>query len=166
MSPLLRSGLATSQDRIRFHAPAKGSLWLRRQPRTRFLRSCSRYKVSSPAAGSGTLPGVGSVLRKRRGEGWKGEMREKENNRQHSRKQPVATARVGQTGGWGQVRERPRAVPAASRQVERLIGAIVAGEFSLDRRRSALSSTRAVWRAISSKAGDCSDCPFSAKLGT
>ena len=93
-----------------------------------------------------------SVQRKRRGEGWKGEMREKENNRQHSGRQPVATARVVQTGGWGQVRERPRAVPAPSPQVGRLIGAIVAVEFSLNRRRSALSSPRAVWRAISSRA--------------
>jgi hypothetical protein len=38
-----------------------GSLWVRRQPSTRFLRSCSRYKVWSPAAGSGTLSSPGSV---------------------------------------------------------------------------------------------------------
>src|SRR2546421_5352370 len=56
MSPLLRSGLATSQDRICSHSPSKGSLWVRRQPSTRFLRSCSRYKVWRPAAGSGMLP--------------------------------------------------------------------------------------------------------------
>src|SRR5713226_6106127 len=61
MSPLLRSGLAISQDRICSHSPSKGSLWVRRQPRTRFLRSCSRYKVWSPAAGPGTLPSLGNV---------------------------------------------------------------------------------------------------------
>src|SRR5712691_4130084 len=55
MSPLLRSGLATNQERICSHSPSKGSLWVRRQPKTRFLRSCSQYKVSSPAVGPGTL---------------------------------------------------------------------------------------------------------------
>src|SRR5207247_9309101 len=53
MSPLLRSGLATNQEKICSHSPSKGSLWVRRQPRTRFLRSCPRYKVWSPAVGSG-----------------------------------------------------------------------------------------------------------------
>src|SRR5437588_9271171 len=52
MSPLLLSGLSTNQDRICSHSPSKGSLWVRRQPSTRFLRSCSRYKVSNPAGGS------------------------------------------------------------------------------------------------------------------
>src|SRR2546428_8595503 len=56
MSPLLRSGLATNQERICSHSPSKGSLWVHRQPSTRFLRSCSRYKVWRPAAGSGMLP--------------------------------------------------------------------------------------------------------------
>jgi hypothetical protein len=42
MSPLLHSGLATNQDRICSHSPSKGSLWVRRQPKTRFLLSCSR----------------------------------------------------------------------------------------------------------------------------
>jgi hypothetical protein len=42
------------------HSPAKGSLWVRRQPSTRFLRSCSRYKVRSPAVGSVMLPSTGS----------------------------------------------------------------------------------------------------------
>src|SRR6266567_4657700 len=32
MSPLLRSGLTTGQERICSHSPAKGSLWVRRQP--------------------------------------------------------------------------------------------------------------------------------------
>jgi hypothetical protein len=57
---LLRSGLATNQEMICSHSPAKGPLWVRRQPRKRFLRSCSRYKVSSPAAGPETLPSTGS----------------------------------------------------------------------------------------------------------
>src|SRR5437660_7727393 len=56
MSPLLRSGLAINQEKICSHSPSNGSLWVRRQPRTRFLRSCSRYKVWRPAAGSGMLP--------------------------------------------------------------------------------------------------------------
>ncbi len=50
-----RSGLATSQEKTCSHSPSKGSVWVRRQPSTRFLRSCSRYRLSSPAAGSGTL---------------------------------------------------------------------------------------------------------------
>ncbi len=61
MSPLLRSGLAISQDRICSHSPSKGSLWVRRQPRTRFLRSCSRYKVWSPATASGLLSSTESI---------------------------------------------------------------------------------------------------------
>jgi hypothetical protein len=40
---------------ISSHTPLKGSLWVHRQPRTRFLLSCSRYRVWSPAAGSGAL---------------------------------------------------------------------------------------------------------------
>src|SRR5437588_8969268 len=60
ISPPLRSGLAWSQEKICSHSPSKGSLWVRRQPSTRFLRSCSRYKVSSPAAGLGKLPSSGS----------------------------------------------------------------------------------------------------------
>src|SRR6266581_7853318 len=60
MSPLLRSRLATNQDRICSHSPSKGSLWVRRQPSTRFLRSCWRYKDSSPAAGLGKPPSLGS----------------------------------------------------------------------------------------------------------
>jgi hypothetical protein len=56
-----RSGLATSQDRICSHSPSKGSLWVRRQPRMRFLCSCSWNSVWSPAAGSGTLLSAGSV---------------------------------------------------------------------------------------------------------
>ena len=60
MSPLLRSGLAISQDRICSHSPSKGSLWVLRQPSTRFRRSCSRYKVWSPAVGSPTLLSSGS----------------------------------------------------------------------------------------------------------
>src|SRR5438105_14784137 len=60
MSPLLRSGLAWSQEKICSHSPSKGSLWWRRQPKTRFLRSCSRYKVSSPAVGAGAFRSSGS----------------------------------------------------------------------------------------------------------
>ncbi len=30
------------------HSPSNGSLWVRRQPSTRFLRSCSRNRMSSP----------------------------------------------------------------------------------------------------------------------
>src|SRR6266852_8994972 len=55
MSPLLRSGLATSQDMICSHSPSKGSFWMRHQPRTRFLLPCSWYKVCSTAAGSDAL---------------------------------------------------------------------------------------------------------------
>jgi hypothetical protein len=51
-----RSGLALNQETIRFHSPSKGSFWVRRQPRTRFLFSCSWYKVGSPPEGSRTLP--------------------------------------------------------------------------------------------------------------
>src|SRR5438105_10683760 len=61
MSPLLRSGLAISQDRICSHSPSKGALWVRRQPCTRFRLSCSRYKVWSPAVGSPTLLSSGSI---------------------------------------------------------------------------------------------------------
>lgn len=61
MSPLLRSGLATNQEVICSHSPSKGSLWVRRQPSTRFRRSCSRYKDSSPAAGSGMFSSTGNV---------------------------------------------------------------------------------------------------------
>src|SRR6266568_6685526 len=61
MSPLLRSGLAISQDRICSHSPSNGSLWVRRQPSTRFRLSCSRYKVWSPAVGSPTLLSSGSL---------------------------------------------------------------------------------------------------------
>src|SRR6266566_8613974 len=61
MSPLLRSGLATIQEKICSHSPAKGSLWVRRQPSTRFLRSCSRDKVSSPVVGAGTLSSTGKL---------------------------------------------------------------------------------------------------------
>ena len=50
-----RSGLAISQEMICSHSPAKGSMWVRRQPRTRFLRFCSRYRVWRPATGSGML---------------------------------------------------------------------------------------------------------------
>src|SRR5258706_12075661 len=60
MAPLLRSGLATSQEVIYSHSPAKGSLWVRRQPSTRFLFSCSLYRVWSPAAGSGTFLSAGA----------------------------------------------------------------------------------------------------------
>src|SRR5260370_24546170 len=55
MSPLLRAGLVANQEKICSHSPSKGSLWVRRQPSTRFLRSCSRYKVSSPAGGAGAF---------------------------------------------------------------------------------------------------------------
>jgi hypothetical protein len=58
-----RSGLTISQDRTCSHSPSKGSLWVRRQPRTRFLRSCSRYKVSSPAVGSGAFLSEGALAR-------------------------------------------------------------------------------------------------------
>jgi len=50
-----RSGLASTQEVICSHSPSKGSLWVRRQPRTRFLLSCSRYRVWIVADGSGTL---------------------------------------------------------------------------------------------------------------
>ena len=52
--------LAWSQEKICSHSPSKGSLWVRRQPKTRFLRSCSRYKVSSPAVGAGAFRSSGS----------------------------------------------------------------------------------------------------------
>ena len=55
-----RSGLATNHDRICSHSPSKGSLWVRRQPSTRFLRSCSRYRIWSPATRSWTFPSTGS----------------------------------------------------------------------------------------------------------
>jgi hypothetical protein len=38
---LQRSGLACSQEKTCSHSPSKGSVWVRRQPSTRFLRSCS-----------------------------------------------------------------------------------------------------------------------------
>src|SRR5690348_15000749 len=74
---------------------------------------------SAPARGTGSrllLPGCGSsprreafppytVLPRRRGEGRKGGMREKESNRQHSGTRPAATASVGATGEWGQAHE-------------------------------------------------------------
>lgn len=37
-----RGYLATNQDRNCSHSPSKGSLWVRRQTSSRFLRSCSR----------------------------------------------------------------------------------------------------------------------------
>jgi hypothetical protein len=43
------------------HSPSNGSLWVRRQPRTRFLFSCSRYKLRSPTAGLETILSPGSV---------------------------------------------------------------------------------------------------------
>src|SRR5260370_15032425 len=60
MSHVLSSGLAISQERICSHSPSKGSLWVRRQPKTHFRLSCSRYKVWSPAVGSPTLLSSGS----------------------------------------------------------------------------------------------------------
>jgi hypothetical protein len=77
ISPPLRSGLAWSQEKICSHSPSKGSLWVRRQPRIRFLRSCSRYRVSSPAGGtgafltSGRLPAVHCATEKT----WRGSER-------------------------------------------------------------------------------------------
>src|SRR6266700_2909933 len=59
MSPLLPSGLAINQEKICSHSPSKGSLWVRRQPRTRFLRSCSRYRVWH-TTGLGTLLSSGT----------------------------------------------------------------------------------------------------------
>jgi hypothetical protein len=54
-----RSGLAWSQEVIRSHSPLKGSLWVRLQPRTRFLFSCSWYKTGSPGGASRALPSTG-----------------------------------------------------------------------------------------------------------
>ena len=51
-----RSGLVIVQDRICSHSPSKGALWVRRQHSTRFLRSCSRFRIWSPAAGIGDTP--------------------------------------------------------------------------------------------------------------
>lgn len=56
-----RSGLASTQEVICSHSPSKGSFWVRRQPRTRFLLSCSRYRVWIVADGSGTLFSTRSV---------------------------------------------------------------------------------------------------------
>ena len=49
--PLLRSGLAWSQRKICSHSPSKGSLWVCRKQCTRFLRSCSWYRLCNPASG-------------------------------------------------------------------------------------------------------------------
>src|SRR5260370_38121786 len=59
MSTLLRSGLATHQDMICSHSPSNGSLWVRLQPRTRLLLSCSRYRVWN-TTGLGTLLSSGT----------------------------------------------------------------------------------------------------------
>ena len=56
-----RSGLASTQEVICSHSSSKGSLWVRRQPGTRFLLSCSRYRVWIVADGSGTLFSTRSV---------------------------------------------------------------------------------------------------------
>ncbi len=83
-----RSGLATNQEKICSHSPSKGSLWVRRQPSTRFLRSCSWYKVSSPAAGSGILPVEGSnpVIQRSTEKAWM----EAEGSDERKGKQPTA----------------------------------------------------------------------------
>src|SRR6266699_1224422 len=78
-----------------------------------------------------------TVLLKRRGEGRKGGMREKESNRQRSGKRPVATALLVGRGGWGQARGPPRAVLDASGLTKLLLAGGVAVEFSPDHRRSA-----------------------------
>src|SRR2546421_1726989 len=92
------------------------------------------------------------TVRKRRAEGRKGGMREKESNQQRSGRLLVATALVVETGRWAQARGRPRAVPAVSGQAGPLTGAVVGGEFSLSRRRSTLFSRRVLSTAVSSKA--------------
>ena len=151
------SGLAWSQEKICSHSPSKGSLWVWCQPSTRFLLSCSRYKASSPAGGSrafrssGSVPAVHCSTEKM----WSGlerGMREKESNPQHSGTRPAATARAGATDRWGRAPALPQSVLAASGLAVRLTEAVIAVGSSLDRRRSALSFPRAVWRAISSRA--------------
>ena len=79
--------------------PSKGSFWVRRQPSTCFLLSCSRYRIWSPAAGSGTLLSDRNTFllynrpQKRCGWGQVGWMKQKESNRQHSGRRPVAIVR-------------------------------------------------------------------------
>jgi hypothetical protein len=94
-----------------------------------------------------------TVLPTRRGEGRKGGMRQKESNRQRGGKRPVATARVIGTDRWGRAPAPPRSVLVVSGQTILLIAGGVAAGSSPDRRRSALFSRHAVWRAISWKAG-------------
>src|SRR5450759_2543412 len=100
MSPLLRSGLACTQEAMCSHAPSNGSLCVRRQPRTRFLFSCCWYKVGSPLDGSeipflaGTTPVV-HFPPQRREEAIQRQRTQRDSPRRHSGTVPVAgVARV------------------------------------------------------------------------
>jgi hypothetical protein len=154
MSPLLLSGLAINQDRICSHSPSKGSLWVRRQPKTRFLRSCSRYKVRSPASGSVTLLSSGSFP----------------TVQSSTEKTRIGAEEIGEITGEQLTAQRKTACCNCSSCRNRRMGSRACATSNSSccfwasgtperssrcsgswqgRRRSALSSRRAVWTAIS-----------------
>src|SRR5438093_1948384 len=121
MSPLLRSGLAWSQEKICSTLPQRGPCGYAASPRRVF---------SAPALGTGYRAllldrGHSSrqerlllyiVPQKRRGEVQEGCLERKESNLQHSERRPVVTAQVVGTDGWGRAPAPPQSALAASAQ--------------------------------------------------